>query len=93
MATKVVSIKLDETEQARLARLAEARQRSSHFLMREAIAEYLQREEKLADFIAEAETAWQHYQATGEHVTLDEMDAWAARLESEPDLPAPQCRK
>jgi predicted transcriptional regulator len=93
MATKVVSIKLDETDQARLASLAEARQRSSHFLMREAIAEYLEREDKRAAFIGEAEAAWEHYQATGEHVTLDEIDAWANRLESEPDLPAPQCRK
>lgn len=93
MATKVVSIKLNEADQTRIASLAESRQRSSHFLMREAIAEYLEREEKRAAFIAEAETAWQHYQTTGEHVSLDEMDAWAKRLESEPDLPAPQCRK
>jgi len=92
MATKVVSIKLDEPDQARLASLAKMRNRSSHFLMREAIAEYLEREEKRAAFIAEAESAWQHYQATGEHVTLDEMDVWAKELEAEPDLPAPQCR-
>ena len=93
MATKVVSIKLEEADQARLATLAGARNRSSHFLMREAIAEYLEREERRAAFIAEAETAWQHYQATGEHVTLEEMDAWAMELEANPDLPAPQCRK
>ncbi|MFO0994103.1 MAG: ribbon-helix-helix domain-containing protein [Hyphomicrobiales bacterium] len=68
MATKAVSIKLDETDQARLASLAQARKRSSHFLMREAIAEYLEREEHRAAFIAEAETAWQHYHTTGEHV-------------------------
>jgi predicted transcriptional regulator len=93
MATKVVSIKLDDGDQARLASLAESRHRSSHFLMREAIAEYLEREEKHAAFIAEAETAWQHYQVTGEHVTLDDMEAWAKRLHVEPGLPAPQCRK
>ena len=93
MAMKVVSIKLEEADQARLATLAGARNRSSHFLMREAIAEYLEREERRAAFIAEAETAWQHYQTSGEHVTLDEMDAWARRLESDPELPAPQCRK
>ena len=93
MATKVVSIKLDETDQVRLANLAEARKRSSHFLMREAIAEYIEREERRAAFIAEAETAWQHYQETGEHVTLEQMDDWAKRLEAEPELPAPQCRK
>jgi len=93
MATKVVSIKLDEPDQARLASLAKMRNRSSHFLMREAIAEYLEREEKRAAFIEEAESAWQHYQATGEHVTLDEMDDWAKKIEAEPELPAPQCRK
>jgi predicted transcriptional regulator len=93
MTAKAVSIKLDENDRARLADLAEARNRSSHFLMREAIAEYLEREEKRAAFVKEAEDAWQHYQATGEHVTLGEMAAWAEKLEADPNLPAPQCRK
>ena len=60
MATKVVSIKLDEAAQERLASLAGMRNRSSHFLMREAISEYLEREEKRAAFIKEAESAWEH---------------------------------
>jgi predicted transcriptional regulator len=93
MTAKAVSIKLDENDRARLADLAEARNRSSHFLMREAIAEYLEREERRAAFVKEAEDAWRHYQETGEHVPLEAMDGWAAKLEENPDLPAPQCRK
>jgi len=93
MTAKAVSIKLDDNDRARLADLAEARNRSSHFLMREAITEYLEREERRATFVKEAEDAWRHYQATGEHVPLAAMDAWAAKLDEEPDLPAPQCRK
>jgi len=41
-----VAIKIDEDTKARLKRLADARQRTSHWLMREAITQYVDREEK-----------------------------------------------
>ena len=39
-----VSLKLDQAEHDRLKSLAEARQRKPHFLMKEAIHQYLDRE-------------------------------------------------
>ena len=79
-ATAPVSLKLDADERARLASLATARKRSSHYLMREAVREYLTREELRQAFADEAERAWQDHERTGLHVTHAEIDAWAKSL-------------
>lgn len=79
-----VSIKLSEDERSRLSVLSAARQRSSHYLMREAVREYLSREEARQAFVDEAEKAWLDYEQTGLHVTHAEMDAWAKSLGMRP---------
>ena len=48
--------------------------------MREAVREYLTREELRQAFADEAETAWLDYERTGLHVTHAEIDAWAKSL-------------
>src|SRR6186713_3379241 len=53
MAT-AVSVKLDEKTQERMRQLAEARSRAPHYLMREAINQYLDREEARESFKQEA---------------------------------------
>ena len=78
--TSPVSLKLSDDERDRLAALATARKRSSHYLMREAVREYLTREELRQDFADEAEKALADYEKTGLHVTLDELDAWVRSL-------------
>jgi predicted transcriptional regulator len=83
-ASSPVSIKLDADERSRLSALAAARQRSSHYLMREAVREYLTREELRQAFADEAETAWLDYERTGLHVTHAEIDAWAKSLVAKP---------
>lgn len=92
MATlPTTSLKLDAEIRARLQRLAERRRRSAHWLMREAITLYLDREEQREQLRQEALAAWAEYQTTGQHVTAEEMDAWLARLEAgeEADPPTP----
>ena len=75
-----VSLKLDVDERERLAALAIARRRSPHYLMREAVSEYLSREEARQSFRDEATKAWQDYERTGHHVTQSEVDAWIDSL-------------
>jgi predicted transcriptional regulator len=36
--------------------------------------------------------AWKDYQASGQHVSDEEADAWLARLEAGEDVPPPACR-
>jgi predicted transcriptional regulator len=85
------SIKLDETLKGRVQHLAEMRRRSSHWIMREAIAQYVEREEKREAFRQDAIRAWDEYQQKGLHLTLEEADAWLAKLELGEDVEPPKC--
>ena len=49
--------------------------------MREAIYQYVDREEKREAFRQDALQAWEAFRATGQHVTADQADAWLAQLE------------
>jgi predicted transcriptional regulator len=90
---KAVAIKLDDEERARLAALATAKQRSAHFLMRDAIREYLDREESRHRFIAAAEASYEHYKETGMHVTLDEFSEWVNRAVEDVQATPPKCHE
>jgi predicted transcriptional regulator len=83
------SLKLDAEIKARLQRLADARRRSAHLLMREAIEQYVEREERREQLRQDALAAWAEYQARGQHVTAEEADAWLARLELGEDAEPP----
>lgn len=89
---KPVAVKLSSDVRGRINKLAEARQRTAHWLMREAIQEYLEREEKRESFRQTCLQAWDHYQATGKHLSLEEADAWLAKLEAGQDVEPPECR-
>ncbi len=81
-ASTTTSIKLDDALKARLQQLAIARRRSVHWLMREAIADYVAREEQ------RALSAWDDFQASGAAAQPDaaakteEAYAWLAQLEA-----------
>ena len=76
MTVRPVAIKIDENTKARVKRLADARQRTSHWLMREAITQYVDREEKREAFRQDTLKAWEAFRSNGLHVTADEADAW-----------------
>lgn len=86
-----VAIKIEPEIKERVKRLAEARHRTPHWLMREAIRQFVEREEKRETFRQDAIMAWNEYQATGQHVTMTEADAWLAKLEAGEDVEPPEC--
>jgi predicted transcriptional regulator len=90
-SAKTVSIKLDSIDRERIAALAAIKKRAPHYLMKEAIVEYIQREEVRQNFILAAETAFDHYQQTGRHITLDELSTWVDETQKTPDTPVPLC--
>jgi predicted transcriptional regulator len=59
--------------------------------MREAIDQYIEREEARERLKEDALAAWADYERTGMHVSGDEADAWLSRLEAggDADPPAP----
>jgi len=86
------SIKLDDDLRDRLRAVASDRQRSVNRLMNEALREFVDRAERRAQFLREAEEAHRDYLETGLHVTQAEMDVWfdaIARGEENPPLPEP----
>ena len=85
------SIKLDDDLKNRIRRLADARHRSSHWIMRKAIHDYVEREEKREAFKQDALRAWETYQENGLHLTLEEADDWLAKLEAGEDAELPKC--
>lgn len=93
IAAKTVSVKLDAETRTRVENLAEARHRSAHWVMREAISQYVDREEKREAFRQDTLKAWEDYQETGLHVTAAEVDAWLSTWGTEAELSAPVCHK
>jgi predicted transcriptional regulator len=89
---KPVAVKLDDESRARIKKLADTRQRTPHWLMREAIKQYIDREEKRELFKQDAIVAWDAYQTTGRHVTFEAADAWLGKLEAGLDVEPPEWR-
>lgn len=87
------SIKLDDSLKSRLKRLAEARRRSTHWIMREAIEQYVAHEEKRESFKQDALNAWQQYQRTGKHLTGEEARAWLNTWGTPDEKAVPGCHK
>ncbi len=85
------TIKMDQTTKERLKSLAEARHRSSHWMILDAIRQYLDREERREAFRQDGIKAWNEFQATGLHVTFEEADTWLAKLEVGEDVKPPEC--
>jgi len=85
------SLKLDSELKERVQRLASARRRSPHWIMREAVEQFVDREEKRERFRQDALVAWAQFQTTGLHTTAEEADTWLAKLEAGEDAEAPEC--
>ena len=82
-------VKLDPELNVRLKRLATARHRAPHWLMREAIAQYVDREERRQALHQDAVAAWAEFEETGLHVSDNEMVAWLETWGTDEELPAP----
>lgn len=87
------SMKLDEDLKNRVQQLASQRRRSAHWLMREAIQQYVEREEARENFRQEALAAWTEYQETGRHLTGEETRQWLRTWGSEAETELPACHE
>jgi predicted transcriptional regulator len=87
------SVKIDDALRTRIRHLAGLRRRSPHWLMREAIEQYVTREEQREAFKQEALAAWRDYQETGQHVTGEEVDRWLRSWGTVDEQSAPECHE
>jgi predicted transcriptional regulator len=85
------SVKIDDNLKERIQHLAGLRQRSAHWIMREAIQQYVEREEARESFRQEALASWQAYRETGQHLTGQEARAWLDTWGTGDEKEAPGC--
>ena len=69
MADTTVGVKLDRETRDRLGRLGHAKDRSTHWMMKEAIGRYLNIEERYEREKREDEARWQRYVDTGHSIS------------------------
>ncbi|HVZ29683.1 MAG TPA: CopG family ribbon-helix-helix protein [Asticcacaulis sp.] len=87
------SVKIDDALKARIQNLADQKQRSAHWVMREAIQQYVDREEASARFRQEAMASWIEYKRTGKHLTLDEVKDWLDTWGTPDEKGPPECHE
>lgn len=63
----------------------------THYLMREAIQQYVEREEKREQFRQGALAAWNDFQESGLHLSAEAADAWLAKLEAGGETEIREC--
>lgn len=89
----LVTMTLDADIRSRIQKLAKVRNRAPHCLLRDAISQYVEREERREAMRQDALRAWAAYQESGLHVTHAKADAWMAELETGHDLAPPECHE
>ncbi|MCA9633888.1 MAG: ribbon-helix-helix protein, CopG family [Myxococcales bacterium] len=85
-----MSVKIDDDLKERLRRLAEAERRTPHWLVKDAIEQYVERHELRQKLRGEVDEALSDYDATGLHVTMEEMDDWLTRRIAGEDVAPPE---
>jgi predicted transcriptional regulator len=82
------SVKLDDDLKSRIQHLADIRHRSAHWIMREAIRDYVEREEARERFKQESLASW-----TGRHLTGQELRDWLNTWGTDRETEIPQCHE
>lgn len=89
--TQPTSIELDDALKERVEHLAEIRRRTPDRIMRDAIAQYVDREEKRESLRQDIVKAWDEARETGLHATSEEIERWLSSWGDEDEHPAPEC--
>ncbi len=88
---KPMAIKLPQQERDRLQQLGAVKKRSAHWLAKEAITQFLDREEAAELFKQESVARWEGYCRTGKSVSHDAVMEWLESWGTENELQAPKC--
>jgi predicted transcriptional regulator len=83
-------VKLDDETRKRLAELGAIRDRSPHWLMRQAIDQFLDREERYEREKREDMAEWQDYLLTRKGIDGEKMEVWLEQLAQGKQAPCPE---
>lgn len=70
------AVKLDEETYGRLKALGVARKRTPHWLMKEAIRQFLEREEEAEHIRRDTLERWSRYESTGQTISHEVIEDW-----------------
>jgi predicted transcriptional regulator len=87
------SLKIDDALKSRVHRLAGQHRRSPHWIMLEAIQQYVEREEARENFKQEALASWAAYQETGRHLSGQEVRTWLNTWGADDEKAVPECHE
>jgi len=87
------SLKIGDALKGRVQQLANQRRRSAHWIMLEAIQQYVEREEARESFRQEAEASWEAYRQTGRHMTGEEVAEWLTGWGTASEKEIPDCHE
>jgi predicted transcriptional regulator len=88
---KNATIKLSASDRAHIKSIATFRKRTPHYIMKEAITLYIEKEMARQHFIAGALRAREDMKKTGLHITGEEFSAWVQNIKNNPNTPMPVC--
>ncbi len=91
MAT-TLGVKVDEALQERLKTMAEVKDRSTHWIIKQAIEQYLTREEAIERDRREDQERWENYALTDQAVSNATATVWLDKLAAGRKSPWPKPR-
>ncbi|MHB1291716.1 MAG: hypothetical protein ACYCY5_05930 [Sulfuricella sp.] len=90
MGTTTMGVKLDQETRDRLKKLGETKDRAPHWLIKTAILEYLNKEERAELERREDAERWERYQLTGHFVSNQDAQNWLDALAKGERRPCPR---
>ena len=85
MSNSTMGLRLSEETRNRLEALGKVRDRTPHYLMKTAVERFLDAEEALEAERRLVKSRWEKYELTGETIDHAEIEAWANKLDADPE--------
>lgn len=90
MNQSTIGVKLEPNVRKRLKTLSQIKDRSTHWMMKAAIEEYLDREEQRERERQEDRERWERYVAGGKTIAREDVSIWLDSIGSEQELKCPR---
>jgi predicted transcriptional regulator len=92
-ATQNLTVRLDAPMCERIRALSESHKRTKHWMIKEAVREYVEREEAREALRKAALESWNDYEETGLHVSGEDVIRWVESWGTDKELEPPECHE
>ena len=85
------TVELESDTQQQLEQIAASRRQPAASLLREAVEQFVEREQRRSQLMQDSLDALHHYQTTGLHLTQEEVEVWLDQWETGEQTSLPEC--